>query len=186
MAMLARNGVNLYYETHGEGPVILLTHGYSATSQMWQGQIDAAVEEAQAVIPGTCAVTARATIPRIRPLTARARRSRTWRRCWTLSARRQAIVGGLSLGGYMSLAFAATHPDRVKALLIIDTGPGFKKDEARDGWNATSLKTAERYEKDGLRPARQRERGTGDGAPSRRHRPGRARRAACSRRRMRA
>jgi len=39
ITMLNRNGVNLYYETHGEGPVILLTHGYSATSQMWRGQI---------------------------------------------------------------------------------------------------------------------------------------------------
>ena len=41
MAKLNRDGVNLYYEVHGAGgPVILLTHGYSATSQMWQGQID--------------------------------------------------------------------------------------------------------------------------------------------------
>ena len=48
---------------------------------------------------------------------------------------RNAIVGGLSLGGYMSLAFHRTHPDRVRALLIIDTGPGFKKDDARDAWN---------------------------------------------------
>ena len=49
----------------------------------------------------------------------------------------KAIVGGLSLGGYMSLAFYRTHPDRVRALLIIDTGPGFKKDEpARSGTSA--------------------------------------------------
>ena len=41
MAMLARDGVNIYYETHGEGPVILLSHGYSATSQMWRGQVEA-------------------------------------------------------------------------------------------------------------------------------------------------
>ena len=46
-----------------------------------------------------------------------------------------AIVGGLSLGGYMSLAFYRAHPERVRALLIIDTGPGFKKDDAREAWN---------------------------------------------------
>jgi pimeloyl-ACP methyl ester carboxylesterase len=61
-----------------------------------------------------------------------------------------AIVGGLSLGGYMSLAFHLRHPERVKALLIIDTGPGFKKDEAREGWNQNALKTAERFEREGL------------------------------------
>ena len=41
MTMLQRDGVNLYYEVHGSGPALLLSHGFSATSAMWQGQIDA-------------------------------------------------------------------------------------------------------------------------------------------------
>jgi pimeloyl-ACP methyl ester carboxylesterase len=61
-----------------------------------------------------------------------------------------AIVGGLSLGGYMSLAFYRAYPARVRALLIIDTGPGFKKDEAREAWNRRALDTADRLERDGL------------------------------------
>ena len=64
---------------------------------------------------------------------------------------RKAIVGGLSLGGYMSLAFHRVYPERVKALLIIDTGPGFKKDEAREAWNKTANETAERFEREGLK-----------------------------------
>lgn len=63
-----------------------------------------------------------------------------------------AIVGGLSLGGYMSLAFYRVHPQRAKALLIIDTGPGFKKDSAREAWNRTANDTASRFERDGLLP----------------------------------
>src|SRR5260370_38586136 len=47
-----------------------------------------------------------------------------------------AIVGGLSLGGYMSLAFYRPHPQRGRALLIIDTGPGFQKDGARRAWHS--------------------------------------------------
>jgi pimeloyl-ACP methyl ester carboxylesterase len=62
----------------------------------------------------------------------------------------QAIVGGLSLGGYMSLAFYRTHPDRVRALLIIDTGPGFKKDDAREVWNKRAHDTGDRFEPEGL------------------------------------
>ena len=50
----------------------------------------------------------------------------------------------------MSLAFHARHPERVQALLIIDTGPGYRKDEARDGWNQNAIRTAERWERDGL------------------------------------
>jgi pimeloyl-ACP methyl ester carboxylesterase len=63
---------------------------------------------------------------------------------------RRAVVGGLSLGGYMSLAFYRAHPERVSALLIIDTGPGFKKDDAREVWNKRALDTADRFDREGL------------------------------------
>jgi len=38
----------------------------------------------------------------------------------------------------------------VRALLVIDTGPGYRSDEAREGWNKNALRTAERYETEGL------------------------------------
>src|SRR5260370_29000301 len=41
MPKIDRNGVKIYYEVHGDGPALLLTHGYSSTSAMWQGQIEA-------------------------------------------------------------------------------------------------------------------------------------------------
>jgi pimeloyl-ACP methyl ester carboxylesterase len=50
----------------------------------------------------------------------------------------------------MSLAFYRAYPERVRALLIIDTGPGFKKDEAREAWNKRSHDTAGRFEREGL------------------------------------
>jgi pimeloyl-ACP methyl ester carboxylesterase len=52
----------------------------------------------------------------------------------------------------MSLAFHLAHPERTLALLIIDTGPGYKSDAPREGWNATAIARAERFEKDGLPP----------------------------------
>ena len=41
MAFLERDSVKIYYEVHGVGPPVLLTHGYASTSAMWVGQIDA-------------------------------------------------------------------------------------------------------------------------------------------------
>jgi hypothetical protein len=41
MPKLNRDGVNIHYEIHGSGPPLLLTHGYSSTSAMWRGQIEA-------------------------------------------------------------------------------------------------------------------------------------------------
>jgi pimeloyl-ACP methyl ester carboxylesterase len=41
MPKISRDGVEIYYEIHGSGPTLLLTHGYSSTSAMWLGQIAA-------------------------------------------------------------------------------------------------------------------------------------------------
>ena len=62
----------------------------------------------------------------------------------------RAVIGGLSLGGYMSLAFWLEHPERVAALVLFDTGPGYRSDAARDQWNDRAAATADRFERDGL------------------------------------
>ena len=36
MAMLDRDGVGIFYEALGDGPTVLLTHGYSASARMWR------------------------------------------------------------------------------------------------------------------------------------------------------
>jgi pimeloyl-ACP methyl ester carboxylesterase len=62
----------------------------------------------------------------------------------------RAVIGGLSLGGYMSLGFYGEHPERVRALMIIDSGPGYKSDSARDAWNDQCERTAQEFETQGL------------------------------------
>ena len=56
----------------------------------------------------------------------------------------QAVMLGHSLGGYLSLEMAIAHPERTAALVLVDTGPGFRNDAARDGWN----EMAEGYARD--------------------------------------
>jgi pimeloyl-ACP methyl ester carboxylesterase len=146
-----RAGVKLYYETHGEGPVILLSHGYSATSQMWRGQI-AALSAKNKLVTWDMRGHGQSDYPEALSDYSEEATVADMAALLDYVGAKTAIVGGLSLGGYMSLAFHLAHPERVRALLIIDTGPGYRKDEARDGWNRNSLKTAERYEKEGLSP----------------------------------
>jgi pimeloyl-ACP methyl ester carboxylesterase len=62
----------------------------------------------------------------------------------------RAIVGGLSLGGYVSLAFAVTHPEMVQALVICDSGPGYRNDAARAAWNQRAHERAAALEAKGL------------------------------------
>src|SRR5258708_25982643 len=41
MPKLDRDGIKIHYEVHGSGPPLILTHGYSSTSEMWRGQSQA-------------------------------------------------------------------------------------------------------------------------------------------------
>jgi pimeloyl-ACP methyl ester carboxylesterase len=149
MPKINRDGVDIHYEAHGSGPTLLLTHGYSSTSAMWQGQIEALSRHHKLVLwdmrghgqsdypEDPAAYSEALTVADIAALLDKVGAD-------------TAIVGGLSLGGYMSLAFYRAHPQRVRALLIIDTGPGFKKDDAREAWNKRARETGERFEREGL------------------------------------
>lgn len=146
---LNRDGINLYYEIHGKGPAILLSHGYSATTQMWRGQVASLSRHRQIIVwdmrghgqsdspDDPAAYSEEATVGDMAAML-------------DAAGAEQAIVGGLSLGGYMSLAFYLAHPQRVRALLLFDTGPGFKNDEARAAWNQRAEETARTFETHGL------------------------------------
>src|SRR4030088_326191 len=148
MPKIDRNGVNIHYEVRGDGPPLLLTHGYSSTSAMWQGQVEALSKHHKLVLwdmrghgqsdyPDNPAAYSEAlTVADMAALLDEIGAD-------------SAIVGGLSLGGYMSLAFYRANPQRVRALLIIDTGPGFKKDDAREAWNKRAHETGDRFEREG-------------------------------------
>ena len=149
MPKLDRDGVQIHYEVTGQGPALLLTHGYSATGEMWAGQL-AALSPHFKVITWDMRGHGRSDYPEGQAAYSEAATVADMAALLDAVGADSAVIGGLSLGGYMSLAFHRTHPERTRALLIIDTGPGYKNDQAREGWNATSLKRAERYEAEGL------------------------------------
>src|ERR1700681_806009 len=149
MPKISRDGVKIHYEVHGGGPALLLTHGYSSTAAMWRGQIEALSKHHKLVLwdmrghgqsdyPSDAAAYSEAlTVADMAALLDEVGAAK-------------AIVGGLSLVGYMSLPFYRSQPERVRALLIIDTGPGFKKDDAREAWNKRAHDTGDRVEREGL------------------------------------
>src|SRR3974377_197336 len=149
MPKLDRNGVRIYYEVHGDGPPLILTHGYSSTSAMWREQI-AALSKHHKLILWDMRGHGRSDYPEAPNAYSEAMTVADIAALLDEVGARQAIVGGLSLGGYMSLAFFLAHPARVRALLLLAPGPGFKKDEARETWNRRALDTAERLEREGL------------------------------------
>jgi pimeloyl-ACP methyl ester carboxylesterase len=149
MPKIKRDGVEIYYEVHGDGPPLLLTHGYSSTSAMWQGQV-AALSKRHRLVLWDMRGHGQSDYPGDPSAYSEALTVADMAALLDAVGADNAIVGGLSLGGYMSLAFYRAHPERVRALLIIDTGPGFKKDDARDAWNKRACDTAGKFEREGL------------------------------------
>lgn len=144
------NGITINWEEHGSpsGTPILLTHAYAATLQMWEPQFEAlrgyrVVAWDMRGHGGTDSpprqedYSEKHTVADMRALLEHLGIART-------------VVGGLSLGGYLSLEFYVAHPEMVSALILCNTGPGYRKDEARQGWNDFAIGYAKRFEERGL------------------------------------
>jgi len=149
---LDRDGVRISYELDGAGGSgklpLLLTHGFSASAQMWAPNV-AALSADRQVIRWDMRGHGRSDSPDDLAEYTQAACLRDMGALLDACGAERAILGGLSLGGYLSLVFWLEHPERVAALVLCDTGPGFRNDEARQKWNDRSLATAARYERDG-------------------------------------
>src|SRR6478735_420586 len=114
MAKLDRGGVKIHYEVHGptkskEGPTLLLSHGYSSTARMWDGQI-AALRDRYQVIVWDMRGHGQSDYPDDASAYSEAATVQDMAAILNACDIRRAVIGGLSLGGYMSLAFHRAHP----------------------------------------------------------------------------
>ena len=150
MATIERDGVEIYYEAQGSGPAVLLSHGYGATSQMWAGQLPALATEWR-VIAWDMRGHGRSGSPEDASLYSEAETVADMAAILDAEGAEEAVIGGLSLGGYMSLAFQLEHPERTRALMLFDTGPGYNNPKGREGWNQNfAFPRAEALEQRGL------------------------------------
>lgn len=151
MPMLDRGGVRIFHEATGPAgaPVVLLTHAFGASSRMWRPNLEA-LATARRVVTWDIRGHGGSDSPADPALYSEELSVADMAAVLDAAGSERAVVGGLSLGGYLSLAFHLRHPDRVAALLLFDTGPGYRRDEARAQWNRTVEQTAVAYETRGL------------------------------------
>jgi pimeloyl-ACP methyl ester carboxylesterase len=113
------NGQRLYYEdTGGDGPAVVLSHGFLMDHEMFAPQVTALAPEYRVVTwdqrgfgdtefdgkPFTYWDSARDCLGLLDHL-----------------GIERAVLGGMSQGGYLSLRAALLAPERVRALVLIDT-----------------------------------------------------------------
>jgi pimeloyl-ACP methyl ester carboxylesterase len=143
------DGVTLNFQVHNPqapGVPLLLTHGFGATAGMWDPNIDALSVDRPVIVwdqRGHGSSDAPDDMDRYSEAISVADMAAILD---AVGADR-AVLGGMSLGGYLSLAFHLVHPRRVAALVLVDTGPGYRNNEARDKWNAWVERRAHELER---------------------------------------
>ena len=149
------NGINVRYEDSGSGAAVFLTHGYAATGRMWEPQRKALNDAGYRLITWDMRGHGGTDSPDDPAQYSEALTVEDMTAILDMLGVERAVVGGLSLGGYMSLAFYLAHPERVRALVLCDTGPGYRNPEGRAVWNRRAEKQALNFEQNGLEAASQ-------------------------------
>jgi pimeloyl-ACP methyl ester carboxylesterase len=150
--VIASDGVRLYAEAHGEGLPVVFSCAYTTTHENFRPQVEPLVRAGHRAILWDYRGHGRSEAPEdpgaysmdqvVRDLMAVLD--------WACPGER-AVLGGLSLGGLVSLHCALRHPERARALVLIDSGPGFKNPETRAGWIKQTEHTSSLLEARGMR-----------------------------------
>ena len=149
MSEVKLNGITIHYEVAGEGPAVLLSHGYSATGRMWKPQANA-LKDSYRIISWDMRGHGQTDSPDDPAQYSEALTIGDMLALLKFLEAGPAVIGGLSMGGFMSLAFHLAHPAMVRALVLCDTGPGYRNAEARAGWNRMASKRADELEAQGI------------------------------------
>jgi len=147
MARLPRNGADIHHEAHGAGSPIMLTHGFGATSRMWDEQIEEFTDRHRLILwdlpghgesgPPANGMTQDSLAADMLAILDDADAPNT-------------VLGGLGIGGVLALRFWRAYPERVRGLILIGTLPGLRSGAAREISNGQVEALAASIERDGL------------------------------------
>ncbi|HYG79844.1 MAG TPA: alpha/beta fold hydrolase [Pyrinomonadaceae bacterium] len=120
--------IEMAYDDAGRGPAVVLLHGFPFNRSMWAGQVEALAGDYRVITPDLRGMGE--TAPGDGPATMDEMAHDVAALMDKMGVER-AVVGGLSMGGYVALAFYRRHRLRARALVLADTRPGADTDDAR-------------------------------------------------------
>ena len=123
----------LAYESVGNGPALVLVHAFPFDSRMWRKASAALAGQRRVITPDMRGFGLSDLGSGDHSIADMADDVAALLDALKLPA---ATVGGMSMGGYVALAFARRHFDRLKALVLADTKAAADTPEARQGRDA--------------------------------------------------
>lgn len=103
------------------GPAVVLLHAFPVDGEMWRPQLDALSDRWRVIAPDIVfpEPSVDAAADQVAELLDDLGLVRV-------------VLGGLSMGGYVAMAFWRRHRERVRAVVLADTRPGADTEEVRD------------------------------------------------------
>ena len=124
------NGVNLAYDDHGIGQPVLFLHAFPLNKSMWSGEITTLLrEERYRLVSLDWRGFGESDI--VSDISSMETFADDVAGLMDVLGMQNAVLCGLSMGGYATFAFLRKYPQRIKGLILADTRPGADTSEAK-------------------------------------------------------
>ena len=117
------NGVKLYYETSGDGPTVMMLHGYTGSHSDWAAQVPVLSPKYRVVTMDHRGHGQSDAPSSAGDYSVKIMAEDAYGLLQHLGIRRSCIMGH-SMGGFMALEIALKYPESVSALVLVDTSSG--------------------------------------------------------------
>lgn len=121
-------GVEIAYEEAGSGSSVVLLHGYPFNRSLWSEQVEELRKNHRVIVPDLRGHGESAVTPGPATMESMANDVASLLEALNIS---RATIGGLSMGGYVALAFYRLFPLRVRSLVLADTRSQADTEEGR-------------------------------------------------------
>ncbi|MEO8068305.1 MAG: alpha/beta fold hydrolase [Flavobacteriales bacterium] len=126
----------LPYSEVGTGIPLVLIHGFPHDRRLWEPQLNGLRNSARLIVPDLRGFGAATDVPATMGMEEHAADVKTLLEHLRITG---AVICGLSMGGYVALAFAARFPGALRGLILCSTKAGADSNEAKSAREATAL-----------------------------------------------
>lgn len=116
------------YLVDGTGDTLVLVHGFPLDGRMWQSQLDALAAHRRVIVPD---LPGFGQSEGNQPFTIDSQAAALHAMLVELNAL-PCVFAGLSMGGYIALAFARRYPEALRGLILVDTRAEADTQQGRD------------------------------------------------------
>jgi pimeloyl-ACP methyl ester carboxylesterase len=127
-----------YEEAGDDGQPLVLLHAFPHNAAMWQPQLDALASQFHVIAPDLYNFGPDESTFTVEQMAADVAALLDY-----LQIEERVVLGGLSMGGYVAMAFARQYPERLCALILADTRAEADTEEAQNTRNMLIEKARE-------------------------------------------